>query len=50
VQLCRQLLPSICSVGLCGWKCSSKSSEECRESIFKEVLGKMESRPYWSLV
>jgi len=38
------------SVGLCCWKCNPKSHEECRESIFEKVLGKMESKPYWSYV
>jgi hypothetical protein len=38
------------SVGLCSWKCNPKSLEECGESIFEKVLGKMESKPYWSHV
>lgn len=36
--------------GLYGWKCHSKPTKECGERIFKEVLGKMESKPHWSLV
>lgn len=37
-------------IGLCGWKCYSKPTKECGETILKEVLGKMEGKPHWPLV